>query len=654
MCKKYTLISILVLVLHFTDSFSQQKKLPGGVASPYFWLQSKNNKDTFFWESLTSNKTKKSDLKQKGTLFNFNPSILFDGSKDTLDLPLNTESTKKETFFIVYKVNDSIKEQFLWNLSNSKKTIAVATNKRLADIKSYSYQSFKEKIKPQKANIHFYQHNKSDIIENDFSLIIGSKPNAENLPPSVFKGKISEILLYDRVLSTPETQRISSYLAMKYGISLSQLDTKNYVNSKGEIIWDAEKHKGFDNGITAIGRDDASGLLQPKSSNMQEEGMLTMEIRTKSDQIPDDYFTFWSDNGKNLTVKKQKEGEPMGVARQWQLDFTKNENIALDWSFDPQFIKTVLPEDTYYWLRVDYSGKGTFEEGKSEYVRLEKTTSKEKMTLSDFDWDKQKSGKAIFTLQVAPKMFSKAWITQPSCGIAGSGELHYSIEGGLPPFTVSVKELTTNKTVKQWSQTAKNSTTRMQLSSGSYEYTVRDSKGVIYNETIFVADKDGTYSNLKSNYVLESEKPLFLDASTGLPSGQNKYEWYYENKLIDTNPSISVVKAGEYELRIFNEQQCKTSSKIMVEAKENSTSDNSTIVLFPNPSPDGSFAVSMRFPHKTDATLSIHTETGALVKQTELSQIDGYNYQDYLSTSGFYFITISSDFETKTFKIIIK
>jgi hypothetical protein len=655
MSKKYTIISVLVLVLYFNDSFCQQKTLPGGVTNPYYWLQSKNNKDIFFWKNSTANTLKELDVKRKGTLFNFNPSIIFDGSKDVLDLSLNQESTKKQTFFIVYNVDDSNKEEFLWNLSNSKKTIAVATNKRLADIKSYSYQTFKEKIKPQKANIHFYQHNKSDIKENDFSLLIGSKPNGENLPPSVFKGNISEILLFDRVLSTPENQRISSYLAMKYGVSLSQLDMKNYVNSKGEIIWEAEKHKGFDNAITAIGRDDTSGLLQPKSSNMQDEGLLSMEIKTKSNvTIPDNYFVFWSDNGKDLAVKKQKEGEPIGISRQWQLDFAKKENIGLEWVFDPNFIKTVTPGENYYWLQVDYSGKGTFEEGKSEYVRLEKTTSKEKMTLSDFDWDKQKSGKVAFTIQVAPEMFSKAWITPPTCGVAGSGELHYTIEGGSPPFTVSVKESGTAKIAKQWSQTAKNSTTGTQLTSGSYEYTIRDSKGNIYNETIFVADKDGTYSNLKSNYLLEPEKPLVLDASAGLTSGQNQYEWYFENKLIDTNASISVVQAGEYELRIFNAQQCKTSSKIVVEAKEISSSDGSTIVLFPNPTTDGRFTVSMRFPNKTNATLSIHTETGALIKQTKLSQIDGYNYQDSLLTSGFYFITISSEFETKTFKIIVK
>ncbi|TEB41444.1 T9SS C-terminal target domain-containing protein, partial [Flavobacterium circumlabens] len=165
-------------------------------------------------------------------------------------------------------------------------------------------------IKPHKANIHFFQQNVTDSVAKLSSLTIGQKTKFEKLPPEEFKGNISEILVYNRVLSGKETQKVASYLGIKYGISLSQYDFKNYLNSQGETIWDIDQHKGFDSSITGIGRDDTSGLLQPKSSNMIDEGLLTMELKSKSNIIPNNYFVFWSDNGKNLLVKKQEQGEP--------------------------------------------------------------------------------------------------------------------------------------------------------------------------------------------------------------------------------------------------------------------------------------------------------------------------------------------------------
>src|SRR5690606_22281190 len=156
--------------------------------------------------------------------------------------------------------------------------------------------------------------------------------------------------------------------------------------------------------------------------------LLTIELKSKSNKIPNNYFAFWSDNGKNLLVKKQEQGEPMGILRQWQLDFSNPSDLSLAWTFNPAFIKGTLPNDTYYWLLVDYSGKGTYDEKDSEYIRLASTSNKEKLVLTDFNWDKQKTGNAKFTLKVAPQMFSHVRITEALCGVDKSGQLQYAIE----------------------------------------------------------------------------------------------------------------------------------------------------------------------------------------------------------------------------------
>lgn len=654
MYQKVFLTSIFIsLLLTGNLIFSQQKVLPGAVSDPFFWIKSKNNGENYYWESLTDKEAKISAKKHSGTVFNFNPSIVFD-SKDSLILPLGTDSKRRQTLFMVYKVKDSIKEQFLWTISDPQKTLSVATNKRLVDLKKYSYQSYQEKIKPHKANIHFFQQNITDSVAKLSSLTIGQKSKFEKLPPEEFAGNISEILVYNRVLSGLETQKAASYLAIKYGISLSQFDNKNYLNSQGETIWDAEKHKGFTSSITAVGRDDASGLLQAKSNNMTEEGLLAVELKSKSNNIPNNYFAFWSDNGKNLLVKKQEQGEPIGVSREWQLDFANPADLSLNWTFNPVFVKGTFPKDSYYWLLVDYSGKGTYNESDSEYVRLASTSGTEKLVLNDFNWDKQKTGTVKFTLKVAPAMFSRVWITEATCGVSGSGELNYSIEGGEAPFTVTVKKEGTEAVVKQWNQASK-SKTGVQLSSGTYDYIVKDAKGNLYNETVFVADKEGTFANLKSDYLLTDGNALILDAGKDLPTGNYQYEWFYEGNFIDDNSKIMIDQAGNYELRLINNQECKTSKKITVATDGKEVTDSGVLILYPNPTPDGQFSIAMQYPKKTNATISIYSPTGSLIKEKQFSQIETYLYEDRIkASSGMYLVKISSDFGTKTFKVIVK
>lgn len=637
-----------------TVMFSQQKAVPGAVDEPHYWIKIQNNSAAYYWDNKTINEAKITSQKHDGAAFNFNPSITFDTAKDSLILPLGTNTKRKQTLFMVYKVQDSLKEQFLWTVNDPTKTLSVATNKRLVDLKKYSYRSYQDNIKPQKANIHFFQQNVTDSVAKLATLSIGKKTKFEQLPPDEFKGNISEILVYNRVLSKVESQKVASYLAIKYGITLSQFDTKNYLNSKSETIWDHDKHKGYDALITGLGRDDASGLLQLRSSNMVDEGLLTIGLRSKSNIIPNNYFVFWSDNGKNLLVKKQEQGGPVGISREWALDFTNPTDLSLDWSFNPKFIKGTLAADSYYWLLVDYSGSGSYKEGESEYVRLSSTASKELLVLDDFDWDKLKTGKVNFTLKIAPEMFSSVWITEATCGVAQSGALNYSIEGGQAPYTITVKKEGSDVVVKQWKQTAKNAE-GIQLSSGTYEYIVRDVKGNLYSETIFIADKQGTNTTLKSAYMLTDGNALTLDASVGLVSGDYDYEWLYEGNFIDNNPKILIDQPGSYELRLSNSEGCKTSSKITVSSDGKDLIDRTRILLYPNPITEGSFSIAMQYPNKNNVSVTIYTPSGALVKQQHFNQIETYLYEDFINgPAGMYLINVSSDFGNKVFKVIVK
>ena len=647
--KKYYKFSLLLIFVTQLN-FSQNQVMPGAVTNPYFWLKAKKNNSIFTFENKTINTPTISVSGKDGGFYNFNPSIVFDGDGDQMSFPLTTQSTKKQTFFLVYKVKDSIAEQYLWQLADNRKTFSIATNKRLVDLDNFYYQSYNQKISLQKANIHFYQHNKADLESSQMAILIGSKPIGQTLPPVTFKGVISEILVYDRVLSSNEAQKVASYLSIKYGITLSQTETKNYLNSLGEIIWDESKHKDFQSAITAIGRDDNSGLLQTKSTNNSDENFITFELKPVN-KIPDNYFVFWSDNSKKLNLKKQDQGQPIGIDRIWKLDYKQQNELKLNWIFDPKFIKAERPQDTFYWLLIDKSGKGTFEENTTEYVKLQSTDNKNKISLDNYNWDTEGLGKVAFTIKVAPAMFAQVWTKNPLCGQPNSGSLHFKIEGGKAPFTITVTKKGENQIYKQWIQEETTVNEMIQLDSGSFDYQVRDALGVLYNESLFITNKNAVESILNLSYNIVQGENLILDASLGLPAGDYQYEWLLDGKTITTNPTITIGKSGEYELRINDSSNCVSSKKIIVNSD---LSDNTFISMYPNPSIDGHFNINLSFPKATDVKVAIYSITGSLIKETQLKGQDYYNYQDILNTSGMYLIKINYDYGTQVYKLIVK
>ena len=106
-------------------------------------------------------------------------------------------------------------------------------------------------------------------------------------------GRIAETIIYNSAtaLTTTEKERIESYLAIKYGLTLAH----NYLASDGSVLWDVTANAGFNNNITGIGRDDASALDQQASSSINTAGSVRMDEGAAF--ASDLNFILWGDNG---------------------------------------------------------------------------------------------------------------------------------------------------------------------------------------------------------------------------------------------------------------------------------------------------------------------------------------------------------------------
>ncbi len=120
-------------------------------------------------------------------------------------------------------------------------------------------------------------------------------------------GEISEIVLYDRVLTLAEINRVESYLAIKYGLTLGVNGTSlDYNSSTSTVIWDQSGNTDFNFAIGGIGRDDNSQLNQKQSQSIYDaivtigngDNLFSTNALNTNNFTADNAFLLWgNDNG---------------------------------------------------------------------------------------------------------------------------------------------------------------------------------------------------------------------------------------------------------------------------------------------------------------------------------------------------------------------
>ncbi|MEJ8606349.1 T9SS type A sorting domain-containing protein [Riemerella anatipestifer] len=638
----------------FSLSFGQEV-YPAGVEQPLLWLKTKTTQDELLLEEVKTGKVWAKQSKHQAENINWNLSSAYSGFVQS-GVDLTKEQAEAVSLFIVYHQKSNESEEFLWHLSEKQKPKITATNQRLADLGLKKYRAYPSSQAEAKVKIHYYQHYKPLEEEGQmYHWALGK--GVAGLPAGEFSGAIAEVIFYDRVLSLVEMQQVASYLAVKYGVSLNQLEYKNYYNSQGKVIWDYKEHKNFNQNITALGRDDKGNLLQPKSQNSNSEKLVAMALQPlESSGILNDYFVFWSDNGGGLQFKKQAEGQPNGIGRKWRLDYTATKEAKLHTQFSLQNLEQETQEENkeqsqpkYYWLVVDKEGQGNFNPEHSAYVKLgEVNHSQQQVVFSQ--WEQYEKPSVVYTIWEAPEMFAHLGLASGKCGQPYSGGVEFNMVGGKAPYRIQLKAKEANAWQEQWTEQDATTRRKLHLSSGTYQYLVTDAQNRQYQQEFYLSDGDMPMPKLNEEYLLG--EPLVLSPEKDLPKGDYRYEWYLDGALIATNPSLLVNKAGDYELRLQNAQGCRSASKFRVTSKQGDL--ETKVVLFPNPSTDGTFKVLASFPKQTSGRLEIYTMAGQLVSTDYFYNLSQYEYRGTILSSGVYLIQVKTLLGQTTHKLIVK
>ncbi|MEM7134157.1 MAG: SdrD B-like domain-containing protein [Chloroflexota bacterium] len=169
------------------------------------------------------------------------------------------------------------------------------------------------------------------------TMVLGARITSLNGGRHFFDGPISEVVIYSTALDQASIHRVESYLALKYGITLTGTQSISYTNSVDTIVWDATANVAFHNNVAGLGQDDRSGLNQRISGSTSADGVVVIShdndftlpnTDSSRTSLGDGNFLLWGNNGLDATFwisDTAASGVPAGkdrLAREWMVQET--------------------------------------------------------------------------------------------------------------------------------------------------------------------------------------------------------------------------------------------------------------------------------------------------------------------------------------------
>jgi hypothetical protein len=372
--KKYLLFVHIFLFLFTSGIYGQS---PGGVSSPELWFQTRpagtNLNGSYHWVDYSGDSLRLNVYDASGAAageeyttstfrsYNGHPAISLDKLSDTKtrEVMLKRTNLSQATVFGVFAPNVNFNSEMLlyglngrngqgvW-LSTDRIYPSVGSGKSAFNYGETEGMDLMYSTGDVETDVNRFREGSMRIAayyrsippstsiwgERDravFSFGYYRSNNANNtstfnIPAAAnrqFTGYIPEFIAYNRLLTPLERSRVDTYLAVKYGLSLPV----SYIGSREQLLWDYAENTIFNNRITAIVRDDASGLNQQESSTSYEEGpnyadlaaydyyylnnpnnrsssaRLLVVGRQYGNPLDDNAYAFWGDDNAPMTLQ---------------------------------------------------------------------------------------------------------------------------------------------------------------------------------------------------------------------------------------------------------------------------------------------------------------------------------------------------------------
>lgn len=305
MVRVRSIIWSFVLVINFIG-YSQS---PGGVPGSQVWFKTNQLPNGYFnWQDFSGDGVKfnkwntSTEYSYSARYFNFNAGLYMDGG--SRQFFLNRTNLQQGTIIGIFGfvTTNFNYETTLFGVTGRPNEGTLITNDKVVnsaerdgEVLDYGEVNGEDLFRKQDNSegseakfrerslkiVSYYQYQQPNISvwgedqQSGLTLGYGYLNTANGLSTYSMKnfynalyGYIPELFVYSRVLTPLERRKAETYLAVKYGVSL----TNSYIASDDKLIWDYSANKAYNNRITGIMRDDASGLNQSFSTTSYEEG----------------------------------------------------------------------------------------------------------------------------------------------------------------------------------------------------------------------------------------------------------------------------------------------------------------------------------------------------------------------------------------------
>lgn len=516
---------------------------------------------------------------------NFNKALLFQNSLAdfrTFSVPLNSN---RFTVFTVYQSESSSSDQFVWTVFFDTTHIAGLTTRRLKTFmmdNEYCDSTF------TKALLNTTSIGWIDLVADSATSFI-SLGNRDSVNLS---GKLAEFILFDGELDSIQKTKVQTYLAIKYGLTLYKTD---YVDTRGDIIWNWLENTTYNKEIAGIGRDTLADLHQKQSSADGGENIIRIGADTIAESnmlnpynINPGDFLVWGSNTANLGTLFSgiKEGYEISnlSEKRWlmQVSGSGASGIPTQLTLDADSIDF----DGSCYLVIDRSGSDSFIMDNCDLIKSDSTDTSNRVYFPDLNWDADGSGKDMFTFLFGNKLTLLA--TGSPDGETDKGKINIEVIGGVRPFNFEIVHLDSAQTW-QWTGNSR----------------VQNKNNLPFGEyMVYVTDRGGD-----------------VDSMMVLITGNR-------NMMVsNSNESVSTPDVQE---------------SIITSAE-----------IFPNPT-NGKFTINILLSRKADIAMTIVDQSGRIVKTHKESGFSQYLIVEQVMTKGVYCIELFSGDEKLSLKLVVE
>lgn len=563
-------------------------------------------------------------------------------------VPLNTSSLKHLTVFTVQRAPRPEEDRLSWSISRADTGLLVQTGRRVGRLKDRAFVDLADND-PGMLQLAMYAHGHDPTPDGPFTLHIAGSPSYPDLSVLGVQDTLVEMLIYDRVLSTPERSKVISALAIKYGLTLHGVP---YVSSDGLRVWDDQVDDSYGSNIIGVARDTHAAIDQRSSTSTNEPGSVVLTTgpytpwNDGATLLPDGHFALMGDDGGQRVWNEREPGQPQFLDRSWLVRKTGSTPFQTELRLSRRSIVNAPDATGSIWLIIDRSGTGEFRLGEVDYHRGTISGSEGLYSFLDLQWDEDGSGKDALRLAAGGSFIPKLWIDPPVCATATGATVHVGVAGGEGDVRIALRQV--DGTFERLFVIHDDSVRSIpDVPQGEFQLEITDASGYRLDDRLWIQAVDAPAIQVNDEYVLDPARPLILDAGDS-PNGAS-YEWKYEGQIVGLGRMITIDHTGAYQCRVLLDG-CMARKDFNVRMIEED--DYFEVAAMPNPSVDGRFKVNIGFSGSTAASMRVVNAQGSIVQSRDLTGSAYYSMDLTVERGSVYMVSVTSEHGVRTLKLV--